>query len=233
MIFLLDRAIACFSRDVGHEIGEGLGTEIVFVAMTHRDGLFLFFFLTDDEHVRHAIEACVADFGADFVGVAIQAYADFFVGELRGDFLGVFHVFIRDRQHADLLGGEPGGEFSFEVLDEQAGETFERAEGGAVNHYRAMGAIVLADVAEIESLWEVVVDLHGAELPVTTDDVFDHEVDLWSIEGGFAEFFAVFDTESLHGLTKGVFGFLPVFVRTDVFAAVFFIGIVMKWSTLG
>ena len=47
--------------------------------------------------------------------------------------------------------GKPSWEFSFEMLDEQTGETFERTERRAVTHDRYVGLVVGADVGKIEA----------------------------------------------------------------------------------
>ena len=104
-----------------------------------------------------------------------------------------------------------------EVLDEEPDETFHGSERGAVDHDRAMGGVVGTDVAEVEALGEIVVDLDGAELPFAADDVFDDEVDLRAVERGFAWFLGVVDPEDLDGLTEGGFGFVPVGGVADVF----------------
>lgn len=200
-----------FLLDVGEELVERFGAEVVEVAVADGDGAFFGFALADDEHVGDAVEAGVADFRAEFFGCAVDGDADSGVGELLGRLFGGFHGFVRDRQDADLFGCEPGGEFALEVFDEQSGEAFHGAEGGAMDHDRDVGLVVGADVGEVEADGQVVVDLDGAELPVAADDVLDDEVDFRAVECGFAEFFGVFDAEGLHGLAEGVFGLVPVF----------------------
>ena len=85
-----------------------------------------------------------------------------------------------------LGGGQPRGEFAGEVLDEDADEALHAAEGCAVNHHGAVLLAIRAGVFEFESLGQVVVDLDGAQLPFSAEDVTDDEVDLGSVEGGFA-----------------------------------------------
>ena len=44
------------------------------------------------------------------------------------------------------------------------------------------GCVVRADVLQLEALGQVVVELHGAELPLAADAVADDEVDLRPVE---------------------------------------------------
>ena len=48
-----------------------------------------------------------------------------------------------------------------------------------------MGAIVLADVLQLESFGQVVVELHGAQLPLSADAIAHHEVRLGPVERSF------------------------------------------------
>ena len=45
------------------------------------------------------------------------------------------------------------------------------AERGAVDHHRPVRLVVRADVLQLEPLRQVVVELHGAELPLAADAV--------------------------------------------------------------
>ena len=83
-----------------------------------------------------------------------------------------------------------------------------------------MWLVVGADVAEVEALRQVVVDLHGAELPLATDDVFDDEIDLRSVEGGFASLFGEVAAEGGGGGAQGILCLVPVGRVADVLARV-------------
>jgi hypothetical protein len=68
------------------------------------------------------------------------------------------------------------------VLDVHREEALERAQHGAVQHHRAVGGVVGADVLEVEALGEVGVDLERAELPRAADGVGDVELQLRAVE---------------------------------------------------
>jgi hypothetical protein len=80
-------------------------------------------------------------------------------------------------------GGQPHGEGAGEVLDENRDEALERPAHRAVNDHRPVRRVVLAGVAEIETLRRVVVELDGAQLPRAADGIGDIEVDLGTVEG--------------------------------------------------
>ena len=71
---------------------------------------------------------------------------------------------------------EPGREGTGEMLDQDADEAFEAAEGGAMDHDRALAGVVAVDVFEVEALGQVVVDLDCAQLPFALEDIADDEV---------------------------------------------------------
>ena len=85
-----------------------------------------------------------------------------------------------------------------------------RAERRAVDHHRAVRLVVGADVVEVEALGELVVDLHGAELPLAADDVLDDEVDLRPVERGFAGLLGERHAERFGGVAAGVLGAVPL-----------------------
>ena len=64
-----------------------------------------------------------------------------------------------------------------------------------------MRLVVGADVIQIESLGQLVIDLHGAELPLAADHVADDEVDLRAVERGLAGLEAERNAERLGGYT--------------------------------
>ena len=72
------------------------------------------------------------------------------------------------------------------MLDEQPDEPLHRSEGCAVDHDRAMRLVVGPRVGEVEPLGQAVVDLDRSQLPLTADDVLDHEIDLGPVKSGLA-----------------------------------------------
>ena len=56
-----------------------------------------------------------------------------------------------------------------------------------MDHHGTMPGVVGADVFELETLRQVIVELDGPKLPFSAYDVFDYKVYFWAIEGGFAD----------------------------------------------
>ena len=100
-----------------------------------------------------------------------------------GNFGCVLLVLLRNGENVDLCWRQPGREFSSKVLDEYTTETLHGAKWCTMNHHRAMVLTIAALVPQIETLRKVVIDLNGSKLPFSTNDVFDDEIDLWSVEG--------------------------------------------------
>ena len=170
--------------------------------------------------MRDLIQFSAADFGPNLIGMAIHGHADARSFELIQQIGAVVVNLLADGQEADLLGRKPKGEITREVFDQHAAESFHRTERRAVNHDRTMRLIVRADVAEVESHGEVVVNLHGAELPFSADDVADDKVDFWAVESGFAGLFGERDVEGLGGVATRCFGFVPDLGFAGVFIGV-------------
>ena len=89
-----------------------------------------------------------------------------------------------------------------------------------MNHHRAVHFAVASLVGQIEALGQVVIHLNGAELPLSADDVLDHEVDLWSVEGGFPRFLGPGHAEAFSRIAAGLFGFVPASRVTNVLRGV-------------
>ena len=71
-------------------------------------------------------------------------------------------------------------------------------------------------VGQVEALGQVVVDLNRAELPLPPDRVANHEIEFRAIERGLAQLDRRLESLLGGGFDDGLFGFVPVFVRTDV-----------------
>src|SRR5262249_50709871 len=81
---------------------------------------------------------------------------------------------------------------------------------------RAMRSVVLPGVSEIESVRQIVIDLDGAELPFTAEDVADDEVNLRSVKGRFTRLFAEFDAKGGGSIAAGRLRLVPVRSLADV-----------------
>ena len=89
-----------------------------------------------------------------------------------------------------------------------------------MNHHGAVLLVVSAGIFEFEAFGQVVVHLNGTELPATAEGVLHHEVELRTVESGFAVFDAGRQAFFFASLDNGVFGLFPVFFRTDILLAV-------------
>ena len=69
------------------------------------------------------------------------------------------------------------------MFDQDGDESLEGSIDRSVEDRRAVRGIVLADVAEIEALGRVVVELDRAELPLTPDAVGHLKIDFRSVKG--------------------------------------------------
>ena len=116
----------------------------------------------------------------------------------------------------DLRGREPRGEHAGEVFDEHADEALHRSERRAVDHHRAVHLAVASLVGQVEALRQVVVHLNGAELPLASDDVLDHEVNFGSVEGRFTGLLGPGHAEAFRRITAGLFGLVPAGRVADV-----------------
>lgn len=64
----LEAPLANLRQQLVDELLLGFCDRLFFTADAERDGAFFDFFLAEDDHVRDAFHAGVADFRADFVG---------------------------------------------------------------------------------------------------------------------------------------------------------------------
>ncbi len=172
-------------------------------------GGFLLFF-AEHEHGVDFVHLGVADFAADFVAGKIRAATDAGALELVEDLPGVFVLMFGDGQHAHLFGREPQREVAGEVLDENAHESLEAAEGRAMNHHGLMRGVVRADVFEAEALGQIVIELHGAELPFAAEAILHHKVELRPVERCFARHGFVWNIHVRRHASQRGLGGVPV-----------------------
>ena len=101
------------------------------------------------------------------------------------------------------------------MLDENRVEALEGPEHGAVNHHRAVLRPVGSDVAQVETLRKIVVQLNRSQLPAPTDRVANLEVDLRPIEGSIAFVDLVLDSSALEGVGQRALRPIPHLVAAD------------------
>ena len=99
------------------------------------------------------------------------------------------------------------------MLHQDPGEALHRAEQGAVDHHRALLAVV--GVGEVEALRHGEVDLAGAALPGAAQRIGDVEVDLRPVEGAVAGVERVLAVLALQRGAQRLLGLLPLLVAAD------------------
>ena len=100
--------------------------------------------ISDHEHGVDFHLLGVGDLGFDVVAAGIELGADLVGAEFGLNCAGVFEErrFIADRQDADLFGREPEREIAGVMLDQEADETFVRAERRAMDAERRLVGVV-------------------------------------------------------------------------------------------
>ena len=68
------------------------------------------------------------------------------------------------------------------MFDQDSEETLKTSQQSAVNHVRTMLSAILADIGHIKALGQVEVKLNGSGLPLTSDSIFDLEVDFRTVK---------------------------------------------------
>ena len=135
------RRSRCLSRAIAW--ASGMAPRSPSIAVAVGDGLVLGLLGADDEHDRDLLELGVADLGADLLGPVVERGPE--AGRHAAGSrtrCGVVGDLVGDRQHADLLRGQPEREGAGEVLDQDAHEPLHAAERGAVDHHRAVRLVV-------------------------------------------------------------------------------------------
>ena len=102
------------------------------------------------------------------------------------------------------------------MFDQHPDKTFHRAERCPVDHHRAVRPVVGTDVIEIETFRQVVVQLHRAQLPFTSDAVADHEIGLGPVKGRLAGTLLVVQPRLLQHVPQASLGQVPVLLAAHV-----------------
>ena len=178
------------------------------------------FFVAHDEDVGSFLVGEVADFSVHLFVAVVDFGAESGGFEFGFDLVSVGVMAFADGNKANLDRGEPEGERSRVVLDEDAEESLDGAKEGAVDHDGLVSLAVFADVFEFEAGWEGEIELDCRELPEAAEDVDQLDVDLGAVEGGFAGDGFVGDALLFECAFEGADGQAPVFVAACVFYAV-------------
>ena len=79
-----------------------------------------------------------------------------------------------------------------------------------------MRLVVFADVLELETLWQIEIELHRRQLPQTADRILHLDVDLRAVERRFVFHPLVLKTLSIKRVDQRAFGVLPLFIRAEI-----------------
>src|SRR5262245_40602482 len=106
------------------------------------------------------------------------------------------------------------------MLDQHADETLHRTEWRAVDDHWPVRRVIRTDVTQVEPLRQLIIHLHGPELPLPADHVLDDEVDLRTVERGLAGLDAELDPKGLRRCLAGLLRLVPLLGVSDVLGAV-------------
>src|SRR5438445_5322676 len=216
---LADTLFLDLTLKTGDEIRDGHGADIAVDTVADRHGAGALFLFADHEHVGNLLELSFTNLEADFFRTVIAGRPEAACFQFSLDTPAVVAELLTDGQDADLLGRQPEGEGAGKVLDQDADKALHGTEGSAVNHHRPVRAVIGADVFQVKELGQVVVKLHGAELPLTADAIAHDKVDLRSVERGLALLRGVLHAEAADDVHKNALGVVPVILTAHILAA--------------
>ena len=188
--------------------------------LTNRDESFLSLFLANDKHIRYAFELVVAYLSSYLLVPVVHDDAYVLCLELFLHLPCIIVRFLGDGQYHYLVRSEPEWELTGGMLDEHSHETLHRTERSTVDHDRTVLLVVLTHILQLETLWQVVVNLDGTELPTATQCVLNHEVELRTIESGLTILNMSVHTFLTACLDDCVLCLLPYLVRTHILVVV-------------
>lgn len=171
--------------------------------------------LAQDEHVGHAIDAAgLANLVTDLLVAVVADHANAGLLQLGAYLVGVVAALLGDGKCLDLHGGQPGGELTRKVLNQNTDEALNGAKAYAVQHDGAFLGAVGVHVLQIKVERHLEVELHGTALPGTAERVLQVEVDLGAVEGAVALVDLVVHAQLLQSSAQALLGTNPVLVRT-------------------
>src|SRR5207244_3695549 len=135
--------------------------------------------------------------------------------QLTCNLFGVLIDAVGNRQHRDLNRREPQRKSARVMLDQHAKEALDRTKQRAVNHHRAMRLVVLADEFKFETLGQIEIPLDRAELPQTTDGIFNLKVDLRPVESSLSFHALILDSARIQSIRQGCLSLFPIFCGAE------------------
>ena len=94
-----------------------------------------------------------------------------------------------------------------------------RAKVGTVNHHRPVELAILANICQIKTSGQVVVNLGRAKLPLTSKGVWEQEVKFRPVETRLSFLYPIRYAELLDGPHNHRLCLLPRFVAANIFGA--------------
>ena len=126
--------------------------------------------LAQNEHVGHAVDtAGLADLVADLLVAVVADHANAGLLQLGAHLVGVVAALLGDRKRLDLHGGQPGGELTRKVLNQNTDEALDGAKAHAMQHDGALLGAVGVHVLQIKVERHLEVELDGTALPGTAE----------------------------------------------------------------
>ncbi len=189
------------------------------IPLAQRDRAFGHLAVAHHQHVGHLEELCLADLGVHAVVAQVSLRPDALLLHLADQAQGIVVVGVGDGDHSHLVGREPDGEVTGEVLDEEADHALVGAERGAVDAQGRLLLPVAVDEVQVEAPGLGKIHLVGGQGELLADHRPDLHVDLGSIESCFIRHLFVGHVAVIHRPAHHVLGLEPQALVIDVFLA--------------
>ena len=164
----------------------------------------------------HLVQLCIPDLAVHAFAPVVDFDSQAGGSQLGGGGPGVFDVAVGNRDYRCLRRGQPHRERASVVLNEYAHESLHGPEDRPVDHVRPVLPTIFGYIRQLEAAGEIEVKLDGGALPLSTDGVFDLDVDLRAIECPASAVDLVVDAHVLEGVAKCGGGSFPLGFLTDI-----------------
>ena len=147
---------------------------------------FLGFLVADDDNIGSLKVLVVFDLLLHILVGVISLKADAVGSQLACHLLCILVVLCADGNDTHLIRGEPEGERTLKVLDQDADKALQGTEQSAVNdHGNSLGAVA-GGVGQFKVSGQLEVELDSAALPLAAQGILDLQVDLGTVESAVA-----------------------------------------------
>ena len=188
--------------------------------MAHGDGAVLDILVADDQHIRDLLQLSLTDLVADLLAAVVHLYAHTHIVENLLYLVDAVEVTVGYRQQLDLYRSQPQRERACVLLDKQSKGALIAADGGAVDDVGVLLDAVSVDILHTEFLGDHRVDLDGDEGVFLTEDVLDLDIELGTVERGFADTYLVLYAKVVEYLAHHALHAVPLFLCADVLFSV-------------